>query len=376
MLKHEAYQSLLMDIFYYNYHYKTLYLANHAQVTPMFGKEHILDVYGNNIFGDQFEYEVYLGSGNMFANDGKVGALYNMSGEFLRKLWDVDKETGARVSEYVDGLAYFKSYITVYNDADSKHYRTRDYYFNEMIDVNGQTVFKIPDDREVNEFNKNFMILQDYDRNKQIMKYDGTLLTPNTYDYCFILDSDVIKVEKGDERGLLHLDGTYVDLTKYNSDVVHYNEGLLRVNIKGKTGFINKFGEVVIPLIYDVTQYTFSEGLVGVKKNKREYYIDKNNNIVLEIKHPYHIPFTSGGFNDGIAEINHTDDRGFIDQGVGYINLNGDLVLGLFKTYKTNPYNRGYAVLDPTYGKMDMVWTTIDIFGNEVCVYDYYGKVR
>ncbi len=206
-VKARSISELIDGHIYYNYHYKTLYLANHAQVTPMFGKEHILDVYGNNIFGDQFEYEVYLGSGNMFANDGKVGALYNMSGEFLRKLWDVDKETGARVSEYVDGLAYFKSYITVYNDADSKHYRTRDYYFNEMIDVNGQTVFKIPDDREVNEFNKNFMILQDYDRNKQIMKYDGTLLTPNTYDYCFILDSDVIKVEKGDERGLLHLDG-------------------------------------------------------------------------------------------------------------------------------------------------------------------------
>ena len=56
-------------------------------------------------------------------------------------------------------------------------------------------------------------------------------------------------------------------------------------NRGGKYGFINKTGEVVIPIIYDFNIYTLAIGFMNgmttkVKLNGEEFWIDKNGNRI------------------------------------------------------------------------------------------------
>jgi hypothetical protein len=60
-----------------------------------------------------------------------------------------------------------------------------------------------------------------------------------------------------------------------------FNEGLARVELNGKWGFIDKTGKEVISLKYDVANYFF-EGLALVKLNDRKFYIDKNGNEIKD----------------------------------------------------------------------------------------------
>ena len=58
-----------------------------------------------------------------------------------------------------------------------------------------------------------------------------------------------------------------------------FSEGLARVEINGKYGFIDKTDSMVIPAKYDYA-WPFSSGKAKVKLNGREFYIDRNGNEV------------------------------------------------------------------------------------------------
>ena len=65
---------------------------------------------------------------------------------------------------------------------------------------------------------------------------------------------------------------------KYD-DAYFFSEGLARVKLNGKWGFINKIGEEVIPLKYDEVE-NFSEGFAKVKLNGKVFYINKRGECV------------------------------------------------------------------------------------------------
>ncbi|GHT46247.1 hypothetical protein FACS189454_07100 [Planctomycetales bacterium] len=74
----------------------------------------------------------------------------------------------------------------------------------------------------------------------------------------------------------MNKDGSVLVPAKYD-DAGNFSEGLARVELGDKYGFIDKTGKEVIPFKYDDV-YSFSEGLALVERQGREYYIDKTGN--------------------------------------------------------------------------------------------------
>ena len=60
-----------------------------------------------------------------------------------------------------------------------------------------------------------------------------------------------------------------------------YYEGLARVSLNGKLGFIDKTGKEVIPIKYD-DAWGFSEGLAFVELNGKLFYINKRGECVKD----------------------------------------------------------------------------------------------
>lgn len=70
---------------------------------------------------------------------------------------------------------------------------------------------------------------------------------------------------------LLLLMSTLSDTFAQQNETLH--NGLILSRIKGKYGFKNSSGRMVIPAVYDAA-FAFSEGLTPVKKNRKWFYID------------------------------------------------------------------------------------------------------
>ena len=60
-----------------------------------------------------------------------------------------------------------------------------------------------------------------------------------------------------------------------------YYEGLERVSLNGKLGFIDKTGKEVIPIKYN-DAYSFSKGLALVELNGKLFYINKRGECVID----------------------------------------------------------------------------------------------
>lgn len=77
----------------------------------------------------------------------------------------------------------------------------------------------------------------------------------------------------------------YRNISNFNftyDDANNFSEGLARVRLNNKYGFIDKQGKVIIPIKYDYVD-TFSEGLARVELNEKYGFIDKQCNIVKGI---------------------------------------------------------------------------------------------
>ena len=95
--------------------------------------------------------------------------------------------------------------------------------------------------------------------------------------------------------------------------VYTFRDGLAWVRRDGQSGFVNRYGEEVIPLQFDTAAVFFHEGLAGVGRHGeaglRFGYIDKTGELVIPFQ------FTSAGrFRNGIAPVNKGENYGFINQ--------------------------------------------------------------
>ena len=73
-----------------------------------------------------------------------------------------------------------------------------------------------------------------------------------------------------------------------------FYEGLAKVTLSRKQGYINKRGEVVIPLKYDLASMQFSEGLAWVKLGGKYGFIDKTNRLVIPLRYDEAYSFSGG----------------------------------------------------------------------------------
>ena len=87
-----------------------------------------------------------------------------------------------------------------------------------------------------------------------------------------------------------------------------YYEGLAKVKLNDKYGFIDKTGKEVIPIKYDNAEF-FSEGLALVKLNNKYGFIDKAGKEVIPIKYD-----DAYSFSEGLAKVKLNNKYGFIDK--------------------------------------------------------------
>lgn len=105
--------------------------------------------------------------------------------------------------------------------------------------------------------------------------------------------------------------------SKYYDQIYEFKEGIAKVKLNGRYGFINEEYYEVIPVTYNDINENFSEGLVCCVKNGKVGYLDKNGNVVVAFKYDDSIGGMglgiSGEFREGRAEVWKNGKKGFID---------------------------------------------------------------
>lgn len=154
-----------------------------------------------------------------------------------------------------------------------------------------------------NEKQKLVNIIESLSKNKPTSTVNEKV-DPNwskKYDYFGGFSEGLGYVTLKGKKGFVDKNGRIVIPPKYD-DMGFFTEGLAPVGINGKHGYINKKGNIVVPLIYDYT-YQFKEGLGGVMLNSKSGFIDKNGNVIIPIIYSYFYQ----GFNNGVVLVKLED---------------------------------------------------------------------
>lgn len=134
-------------------------------------------------------------------------------------------------------------------------------------------------------------------------------------------------------------------LKKKFDDAWNFSEGLAVVKLNEKYGFVDKSGDVVIPIEYDKTAL-FSEGLAAVKKDDKWGFIDKKGEVVIPFEYD-----SATFFSEGLAAVKKDGKYGFIDK-------KGDVGIG-FRFDEAWKFEEGFAIV-----KLNGLWGKIDKVGN------------
>jgi hypothetical protein len=130
-------------------------------------------------------------------------------------------------------------------------------------------------------------------------------------------ESTLFPVTKG-KVGYINKDGEIVIKPQFDSGTF-FHEGLARIKIGDKWGYIDKAGEIAISPQFkshksrynDLKTYpgVFSEGLASVGATGKMGYIDKTGRFVIKPQFDF-----VRGFSEGLAVVSIADKWGFIDK--------------------------------------------------------------
>ncbi|MFN8243255.1 MAG: WG repeat-containing protein [Ferruginibacter sp.] len=131
--------------------------------------------------------------------------------------------------------------------------------------------------------------------------------------------------------------------------------GLSKVQKAGKVGYVNKEGQVMIPLQYD-EGLTFREGFAAVRVSGKWQYLDSTGKAITEA-----VFDEANSFSNGLAPVSKNNVFGFI-------NTKGDIVIPLQFSGARN-FTEGLAPA----ANMKGYWGFIDTEGKWVIkpVYDF-----
>lgn len=179
-------------------------------------------------------------------------------------------------------------------------------------------------------------------------------------------EAEIIWLDKEYEFG-------YEDMLDFRDDDIDvtaglgkpvFSEGLAVVSMEGpsgrKFGFIDKNGNEVVPLKYDIA-HPFKEGLAIVKLNEKWGFIDKNGKEVIPPKYDYVY-----SFSEGLARVKVGDKWGYVDE-------KGNMVIP--SQYEVaSDFSEGLAAVRKYKGAGE--WNYIDKSGNVVLSnqYDWSGS--
>lgn len=148
-------------------------------------------------------------------------------------------------------------------------------------------------------------------------------------------------------------------------------EGISRISIDNKEGFIDSNGKIIIPIEFDnyhswdnnystnTLSSNFIDGLAIVYKSKKFGYIDKNGNPVVPIEFD-----DIQLFSEGLAGvmIKTEENKGWL---WGFVNKQGELILE--PTYsEVSKFNEGLSRVKNKHGYVEDGYTFINVKGKEV----------
>jgi hypothetical protein len=138
-----------------------------------------------------------------------------------------------------------------------------------------------------------------------------------------------------------------------------FSEGLatIRMGVRGKFGYMDRTGRVVIPPIYDEAR-EFSEGLALVSQEGRYGFIDKTGKVVIPLQY-----FYGSSFSEGLAAVTSSGD--WQVPGWGYIDREGRVRVALNLDYAA-PFSGGLAAIDRVTDRQNIPDAYIDAQGRFV----------
>lgn len=234
-----------------------------------------------------------------------------------------------------------------------------------LIDTNGNFIVDLPDSvLWVYNFHNNFSNVWCGYRKYGIIDKNGNLIIPAIYDDVVVNIDDtntymLVKGGKDASSWFMANDKGEIIGEKCDSILHGFVHGLCAVKRNGKWGYMDTTGTMAIKEKYDFARIFTEDGLARVRIGDKHYFIDRFDNILLEVDQ------TITGFthNRAIAIIN--GEKCLIDRKGNKIrNIDADEVSGF--------QDDGFLATLITNGKVSI----IDTLGNVVLStsYDYIGE--
>ena len=178
------------------------------------------------------------------------------------------------------------------------------------------------------------------------LKSTGKEVIPLKYDGAWPFSEGLAKVKLNDKYGFVDKTSKEIIPLKYDG-AWSFREGLAPIELNDKWGYIDKTGKEIIPFKYDSAK-SFSEGLAMVKLNDKYGFVDKTSKEIIPLKYD-----DAWSFSEGLAPIELNDKWGYIDK-------TGKEVIPLKYDY-ANGFNEGLADVE-----LNDVRFIIDKNGNRI----------
>lgn len=181
------------------------------------------------------------------------------------------------------------------------------------VDTKGEVVIAGPFD-EAYPFKEGLAVVR---KNGEIFVINnlGSIAFSNPY-VTGSFSEGLILAHRGGKWGFIDQSGK-VGISFRFSAANQFHEGLASVVVKGKIGYIDKFGNWIIKPSFDTMEHAadwvrlpnFSEGL-GVYRHAERYgYIDKKGQVVIAAMFERAMPFS-----EGLAAVSRDGKWGYIDK--------------------------------------------------------------
>ncbi|HEY8401743.1 MAG TPA: WG repeat-containing protein [Cytophagaceae bacterium] len=362
---------------------------------------------GKEVFAPKYRYLKEFSNDLMAASyDGKYWGYVNLKGERV-----IDFKY-AEAGNFHNGLAHVRlsnckeNCMAIINKNGEYVISPGDYKLHSfnLIKIDGlQNLFyKIPaaEVREVKYAGKGYVHIINKEGKHGIVDMEGKQVLPCIYDDIFGPSEELLFVVKSKNK--------YGIVNRWNKPLLRFNDyinkfdviypihdGYAKVMMKGKYGFINTEGKVLIAPLYTEAG-DFHEGLCAVKIKERWGVIDKTEKLIAQ---PYYEQITN--YKNGIAMVKEDGkwnlinkegrelhqagynnitltDKGFYLLSVGgKYGLAGDngreILAPRFEEIKI--LDNGYILVkkDGLWGVVDYKGTIVSSINNERMIYDETG---
>ncbi len=170
---------------------------------------------------------------------------------------------------------------------------------------------------------------------------NGTTLIRPKYDNAQIGDNNIIIWKINGQYGYDKIDGTTLVAGNMYDSVYNFEKGFGPVMKKGKMGFVNSKGVLIIPCLYENSPVYISDNYVSIKQGGKSMVFDNTGKKIIETDYT-----TIGAFYEGYATVRKGDIYGIID-------TKGKLIIPLKCSLISNVKNG--AVLGQYYPEMEKI---------------------